>query len=379
MQAKPNILLILSDQQRRDTLGCYGASQCRTPHIDSLAQRGVRFDSAFPLISPCAPSRAGLFTGRYGHVTRVESNGGRLDQSLPNLATELPRAGYDLGYAGKWHVDHERVPSEWGFRCKRDFPGYGYPASGINMPGLKGGARGDSLISRNYADYLKERDLNPPKLLEAFYGRGNPGLKNRELHGLHAGCIDHKEMLGLAENTIVVFSTDHGDNMGAHKLFEKGPFFDEECFRLPFIAAHPDCQLPGGENDEFVYLQDLFPSFLEAAGLQIDTTPDTQSILRLLAGGEGTTGRDSVYCQFNSQIQTHRSRMVRTRTHKFVFSQSDIGELYDLVNDPHELNNLYGLTEHEELQESLMQLMQSHMERVDDNMLNEFMRVRYIY
>ena len=184
---------------------------------------------------------------------------------------------------------------------------------------------------------------------------------------------------GLLENTLVVFSTDHGDNMGAHKLFEKGPFFDEECFRLPFIAAHPNCERPGAECDEFIYLQDLFPSFLEAAGLQLHAQPDTQSILPLLTGRDEATGRDSAYCQFTGQIQTHKSRMVRTHTHKFVFSQSDIGELYDLEDDPHELNNLYGLAEHKVLQESLMKLMQSHMERVKDPMLGEFMRVRYIY
>ena len=167
--------------------------------------------------------------------------------------------------------------------------------------------------------------------------------------------------------------------MGAHKLFEKGPYFDEESFRLPLIAAHPGCREPGSISDEFVYLQDLYPSFLDAAGLVPDTGPDTQSILPLLKGEDEPTGRDSVYCQFNGQIQSHKSRMVRTKTHKFVFNQSDLGELYDLENDPHELQNLYGLDTHKEVQESLMQCMQDHMERVNDPMMGEFRRVRYIY
>jgi hypothetical protein len=98
-----------------------------------------------------------------------------------------------------------------------------------------------------------------------------------------------------------------------------------------------------------------------------------------MSGRDEPTGRDSVYCQFSAQIQAHKSRMVRTHGHKFVFSQSDIGELYDLENDPHELDNLFGLPEYKALQESMMQLMQSHMERVDDPMLGEFMRVRHIY
>lgn len=489
MRTRPNVLLILTDQQRRDTLGCYGAPQCRTPQIDSLARRGIRFDNAYPLISPCGPSRAGLFTGRYGHITGVERNGAPLDASLPNLATILPGVGYRLGYAGKWHADRDRVPSDWGFRTKRDFPGYGYPASNANMPGLKSGARGDSLVSRNYAEYLQERGLEPPALLDAFYSHGNPNLTHWALYGLHAGGIDHSfeamvaaetielledfaqqdepflmwanfwgphspcivpepyysmydprsipedpsfsddlsrrpyaqtlvsrywgidphnweewqriiarywgyvtmlddlvgrmlealRRLGLEDDTLVVMATDHGDNMGAHKLFEKGPFFDDECFRIPLVAAHPECRRPGTHTDELVYLQDLFPTLLEAAGEAGDAQPDTQSILPLVEGEEAGTGRDSVYCQFNAQIQTHVSRMVRTKTHKFVFNQSDMGELYDLVEDPHELHNLFGLPEHRDTQEALMQLMQEHMERVDDPLYREFMRVRYIY
>jgi len=207
MQTTPNILLILTDQQRWDTLGCYGAPQCKTPHIDSLAQRGVKFNNAFPLIIPCAPSRAALFTGRYGHVTGVESNGGTLDQSLPNFATELPKAGYKLGYAGKWHVDRDKDPSDWGFRCKRDFPGYGYPATNLNMPGMKSGPREDMLVSRNYKDYLDEKGLEPPELLEAFYAQGNPGQRGRELHGLHAGSIDHNFEAMVADETVELLRT----------------------------------------------------------------------------------------------------------------------------------------------------------------------------
>jgi len=489
MKSQPNVLLILTDQHRRDTVGCYGAPQCRTPHIDGLAQRGVRFDNAYPLISPCGPSRAGLYTGRYGHVTGVEANGGPLDRSLPSLASELPKAGYELGYAGKWHVDNDRPPSACGFRCKRDFPGYGYPVTNANMPGVKTGPREDSVVSLNYLDYLREQGLEPPALLKGIYGTGNPNLLDRELAGLHAGTIDHNfealvaaetveqlehfagqeapffmwanfwgphspcivpepyysmydpqsipedpafcddlkrrpyaqtlvsrywgidpdnweawqeivarywgyvtliddlvgrmlaalERLGLADDTIVLFSTDHGDNMGAHKLFEKGPYFDDECFRLPMIAAHPECARPGSATDEFVYMQDLFPSLLEMAGLEPPEQPDTQSIAPLLAGQEERTGRDSVYCQFNNQIQRHPSRMVRTHTHKFVFSQADMGELYDLEADPHELENLFGRPEHRETQERLMVLMEEHMERVSDPMRGPFRQVRSIY
>jgi arylsulfatase A-like enzyme len=100
-----NILLILTDQHRFDTLGCYGAPMCQTPNLDRMAQQGVRFDYAYTSTVPCSPSRAALFTGLYPHKNHVRVNGETLNPKVATLASELQRAGYNLGYAGKWHVD----------------------------------------------------------------------------------------------------------------------------------------------------------------------------------------------------------------------------------------------------------------------------------
>ena len=91
---RPNILLIMTDQQRWDTLGCYGAPVCRTPNIDKLASRGVRFSTAFTPTSPCSPARAALFTGLYPHKNHVLANGGVVNPEVPNLADEMTKAGY---------------------------------------------------------------------------------------------------------------------------------------------------------------------------------------------------------------------------------------------------------------------------------------------
>lgn len=133
-----NILLIVTDQQRYDTLGCYGRTTCRTPNIDGIARRGVRFDATYTATSPCSASRAALFTGLYPHKNHVLANGGVLNLKVPNLATELCAARYNLGYAVKWHVDQEKVPSKYGFEGK-DFPGYGYPPGGSVIEGLRFG------------------------------------------------------------------------------------------------------------------------------------------------------------------------------------------------------------------------------------------------
>ena len=98
---RKNVLLIMTDQQRWDTLGCYGAPTCRTPNIDGLAERGVRFDAAYCPTSPCSPARAALFTGLYPHHNGVLANGGIVNPEMPNLAGELSGAGYNLNYSGK--------------------------------------------------------------------------------------------------------------------------------------------------------------------------------------------------------------------------------------------------------------------------------------
>ncbi|MCD6520082.1 MAG: sulfatase-like hydrolase/transferase [Anaerolineae bacterium] len=485
-----NILLIVNDQHRYDTLGCYGAPICRTPHIDALAARGVRFDAAYTPTSPCSPARAALFTGLYPHKNHVLYNGLVLNPEVPNLASELQKASYNLGYAGKWHVDRAHVPSEYGFEGK-DFPGYGYPPGGGVIEGLRfGGARREPIP--HYPEYLKAHGYEPPKVLEAFYG-DNAGKLNQEMYALQSGSlettfeymvsefaiellrkfqgdyeregkpfflcvnfwgphtpcllpeeyyymyppedipeepsftetwdrkprvqelyerfwglssggwrswreiiarywgyvtmldhlagriIDELEALGLAKNTVVIFTTDHGDMMGAHRLIEKGPFMYEQCYRLPLVIAHPACEAPGSVCEEFVYLHDLYPTFLEIAGLEPPAVPDSQSILENILGRPTPTGRESVYSVFHRQIFSFEQRMVRTRRYKFVFNASDFGELYDLQNDPWEMRNIADLPETKEIQEELMEMMRAHMVRLGDPLLREFDRIRYVY
>jgi len=188
--------------------------------------------------------------------------------------------------------------------------------------------------------------------------------------------LDELRTLGMQEDTLVIFSTDHGDMMGAHRLIEKGPFAYEESWRLPMVAAHPSCEVPGSVCNEWVYLQDLFPTFLEMAGVTPPDVPDTQSILDNILGRNKPTRRDSVYGAFDGHIFPTPLRLVRTRTHKFVFNRSDTGELYDLVNDPGELRNLIDIPETKAIQDQLMERMAEYMVELDDPMLRTFNGVR---
>ena len=490
-EQRKNILLILTDQHRFDTLGCYGAPTCRTPNLDRLAGQGIRFDRAYTSTVPCSPARAALFAGLYPHKSNVRVNGETLNPDVPTLASELGAAGYNLGYAGKWHVDRPKNPSDHGFEGK-DFPGYGYPVYKGLMDGLRFGPAKGRGSTDHYERYLRDRGYEIPRVLEAHYG-DNLGKQGQEMYALQSGSVeasfeymvgedtidllrtfkerrdrdgapfflwtnfwgphtpclvpepyysmyDPKEIpeepsfgetwerkpfvqqlverywglssggwtrwreivarywgyvtmlddlvgrimdelvaLGLQDDTLVLFSTDHGDNMGAHRLIEKGPFTYEQCYRPPLIAAYPGCERPGAACDEFIYLQDLFPTFVEMAGRPLPEAPDTTSILGLVRGGEQALGRTSVYAQFYAQIFPFEQRMVRTATHKFVYNRSDMGELYDLVNDPWEMHNLFDLPEAQAIQRELLDEMRAHMVRVRDPILNQFDGIRHMY
>jgi len=408
-----------------------------------------------------------------------------LNTEVPNLATALAGAGYNLGYAVKWHVDNPKNPSDWDFEG-RDFPGYGYPVTGGLVEGLRfGGAQRRPIP--HYADYLKEHGLEAPMCLKAYYGN-HPELRRQEIYALQSGTwessfeymasefaielmrkfkeprdqedkpfflwvnfwgphtpcfvpepyysmydpkaipqepsftetwdrkpymhrlyekywglsddgwagwretiarywgyctmiddlvgrmLDELRALGMQKDTLVVFSTDHGDMMGAHRLIEKGPFAYEESWRLPMVAAHPDCESPGAVCDEWVYLQDLFPTFLEMAGVTPPDVPDTQDILDNILGRNKPTERDSVYGAFDGHICPTPLRFVRTRTHKLVYNRSHIGELYDLVNDPGELRNLIDMPETATVQREIEARMRRYMVELEDPILGAFNR-----
>ncbi len=105
--SRPNVLFILCDDLRPDALGCYGARHVTTPHIDSLAARGVRFANAFCTTSLCSPSRASILTGLYAHRHGVRDNFTELPTTLPHWPGRLREQGYTTAYIGKWHMGEE--------------------------------------------------------------------------------------------------------------------------------------------------------------------------------------------------------------------------------------------------------------------------------
>ena len=486
MSKRPNVVVLMSDQQRLDTVGCYGLNDiCKTPNIDALAERGVRFDAAFTPTAICSPARASFYTGLYPHKHGVTGNGLCINEGVQGVNHYLDEVGYRCGYAGKWHVDEETGPSGYGF-TGQDFMGYAFPGSGL-LPGLQFGAKPHG--HNPYADYLKERGFDPPPNVTNRYVGTNPSNQAQEMFALHDGpvesCIEyfvaeeanrvldeiatddepfflwanfwgphspslvpepyysmydpkdirehpsyketfegkpyrqqlieklwglgdygwegfqeigaryfghctllddmvgrvvaHLEKLGVLDNTIIVYTADHGDCMGAHKLIEKGEFMYDEIYRIPLVIAHPDCQAPGTACDEFVYLQEVMLSALDAAGREVPAHLDGQSFLPAIEGRAYQNGREEVYCVFDRHFTVANQRMVRTRDHQFTFNSGDPGELYDLQKDPCQLDNRYCDPAYEDVRQDLISRMDRYMQELDDPLRGWFGRIKGAY
>jgi len=484
--SRPNVLVIMTDQQRIDTVSAYGVNpNCRTPHIDALANQGVRFNNAFTPTSICSPARASFYTGLYPHKHGVTANGLCLRDGIRGINHYLEEAGYGCGYSGKWHVDQRRGPSELGFLAK-DFLGYGFPASKL-LPGLEFGA-GPVSGPNHYEAYLKENGLDIPTVSNRFVGT-NPTNQSQEMFALHEGPVDScveafvadetirvmeeltasgkpffvwanfwgphtpclipepyfsmydpeeipqhpaysetfegkphvqrlieklwglgdygwegfqeisaryyghcsliddmvgrilasLEDLGEDENTVVVFTADHGDCMGAHRLIEKGEFMYDETYRIPLVVAHPECESPGSTHDDLLYLHEVMCSILDIAGLDVPPDLDGQSFLPAMLGHGVTNGREEVYCVFDRHFTVANQRMVRTHTHQLTFNSHDTGELYDMLNDPYQLQNLYNVPEYDGVRRNLLERMDRHMQQLGDPLYGWFRRISGVY
>ena len=409
-QNQPNILFVFSDQQRWDTLGCYGSPvEGISPNLDAMAREGVRFENAFTCQPVCGPARSCLQTGVYGTETGCWRN----DIALPLDAVTLPRllrpVGYEVGYIGKWHlastgpaINHRSKPvppayrggyvDYWLASDVLEFTSHGYDGhmfdadmSPVEFP--EGRYRVDCLT--DFAiDYLRTRDGQQPFFLFLSYiephhqndhkhFEGPKGSKERfkdapvpeDLKPLdgdwheewpdYLGCCASLDegvgriraelrQLGLSDNTLVVYTSDHGCHFRTRNSEYKRSCH-ESSIHVPMLAYGPGFQ-GGRVIDGLVSLIDLPPTLLTAGGV----APPGQMRGRPLQGlidGTARDWRDEVFVQISeSQI----GRAVRTARWKYSVSVPGKAEwdsgargdsyteefLYDLDADPHEQNNL---------------------------------------
>ena len=433
MKKKKNILFLLTDQQRFDTISLNGLTQCQTPYIDEVAKDGINFSYAYTPIALCSPSRGSIFTGlfphNHGQLTNVGDNfNGVFDKNIldkQSWTQVLAKNGFSTGYVGKWHLPKEGDNNFWGldkWHLYGDYYKelkaagvehfYDYHGShlmdsewGISNPpvygksGLSYDQMQETWSTNKTIDLIKQfKDGETPfMIMTSFKGPhwdymvpapydtmydpksiekwGNfddpfidkPEIQQKEILRWNAGHLtwkDWQEMiaaywgyctyidneigriihylkeLNIYDDTVIIFSTDHGDMIGSHRLFNKGFQMYEETHRIPLIIRDPNQAKKGVEIDSFVSHVDLFDTINYFAGAHVNSRTDGFSLMDLI-NHKINSPRDSIFSEFHGYEPCLTSiRMVRTKQWKYVYNPFSIDELYDLESDPHEIHNL---------------------------------------
>jgi choline-sulfatase len=325
---KPNILIIMTDQQSSEALGFnIGKQYLKTPNMDYLAEHGITFSNAYCANPLCIPSRNSLFTGRYPHELGIQVNDDSTinPDEFPILGSHFKNAGYSTGYFGKWHIsfDHRKKDvhgfsemadirntsgdsilsgvtisflkekqnnpffavvsfcnphniCEWARGDKLPDGGIGNPPSAENCPPL----RPNFQISENETDILKLMRTSY-QASRVFPVSGFSNEKWRQYRWAYYRMIEKTDTQigkilawlkesGLDKNTIIVFLSDHGDCQGAHHWNQKTVFY-EEAVKVPFIISYKGIQ--AGKSDHLVQTGiDLMPTLCDLAGIPVPGT-----------------------------------------------------------------------------------------------------------
>jgi arylsulfatase A-like enzyme len=469
MTNRPNILWICTDQQRTDTLGCYGNEFVTTPNIDRLAAEGALFENCFTQSPICSPSRASFLTGRYPRATRLRQNGQILPPDEKVISKIMAQNGYNAGLVGKFHMapgdpaiakttepriddgfaefNWAQAPTDqWGLNS--DYTRF-LTAKGMKFtttphplsPWVKRGMPEDSteaawcatraieFIGRQSAGkpwfylaniFAPHHPFDPPeRFLEPYLARladiplpiaqdddlstkteyqridadgaygqikgflGGFGRNemtendHRMVKAAYWAMCDHVdqqvgriiaalEASGQAENTIIIFMSDHGEMLGDHNIYLKGPYFYDAAIRVPLIIYYPK-HIHHKRYQNLFEMVNLAPTLLDLAGLPPYDGMQGTSAAEWLRCGSVEPRNDTVYCEYYNAMPYHKDptaqlTMVRTETHKLVVDHAyGDGELYDLILDPDEKRNLWSEEASLALKAQMLTLMTDKM------------------
>jgi uncharacterized sulfatase len=431
---KWNLIAIVTDDQAAWSIGAYGNQESRTPTMDRLAREGALFTRAFTATPVCSPSRASFLTGRYGTqvgitdwISPKEAEAG---VGLPGDAVTwmrvLQRAGWRTAMIGKWHLGAlpQFHPTRHGFDHFFGFLGGGTTPMNptLEVAGKETKLTGSlpDLLTDDAMDFIKRnkdrpfalslhfraphlpygpvpdvdakpfKDLDPT--IPKFPGLNIQQVKNwtrdyyASIHSVDRNLgrlLAFLEENGLADNTIILFTSDHGYMIGHHGLNTKGnafwiaeghkgrrPNMFDVSLQVPLIIRWPRVVRPGTKHDAMVSNIDTFATVLGM--LEVSPPRDYKQEghdFAPLLRGEKYQARDAVFAQYDMHNgdKAHMRTIRGARWHlvrQYLKNQPD--EFFDLQNDPDELKNLYDDPRHREVRDQLQRRLDEWMRSVDD-------------
>jgi choline-sulfatase len=357
-----NVLLIIVDTLRADHLRCYGYDEIQTPNIDGLAARGTRFQNVVTSAPVTAPSISGILTSTYPTLHGVRDNElFVLSDSLPRLPSVFRRAGYTTGaFVGSAVLD-SRFGFSTGFDhydddMSAEFPVYSQ-AYATQVDRLQGTQRRAADVTRAALDWLEHGRngrpffclvhyfdphlyYDPPPPFDSMYlfspYDGEIAYADAQIGALLKGL----EKLGMDENTLVVFTSDHGEDLGQHGEGSHGFFLYDATLMVPLIISHPP-ELPSGAAvAEQARTVDIMPTILELAGLPVPGTAQGASLAQAVRGAARPASRPAYAETYHTLYSYNWHEMQAIRSHGWKYVRAPETELFDLRTDPGEVNNL---------------------------------------
>ncbi len=385
---KPNVLFLLADQWRAQALPGT-APGLHAPNLARLAAEGLQFNRCYATFPLCAPSRASILTGRYPHACGVISDSSPLPPDQPSLARELTAAGYRTGYIGEWHLDGPASPGFVPPGPRRH--GFDYWAA-FN----RGNRYTDSIYFRDRPEPIHGTGFEPddqtalviefvkqnraaPFFLYVSWGPPHPPralkLENPDVRlranvpeeledraregyaGYYALCAAIDANIGrllraIDENTIVVFTSDHGDMLTSHGLEDKNVPYEESA-RVPLLMRYPPRIAAGSVDDRVTSNVDLMPRILTLCGVEVENPVERA---------------ESVYVQGKLGEKDEWRMLVRGLDKLVIDRDFNVTAQYNLGSDPYELENLARDPAHELRRDELKALLKDAMRRAGDKM-----------
>ena len=449
---RPNIVFICTDDQGPWTLGHTGNADAVTPNLDRLFSQGAYLPNFFVTTPVCSPSRASTMTSRYGtevgitdwirtgQATGIDESETGLEAKFPIWPEMMQRAGYDTALVGKWHLGvlERHHPTKHGYRYFAGFRAGGVKPVDAELevdgkvakyPGIA-----DDNLTNFAVDYLNTRDGSQPFLLNVHYRwphspwqplpEGDwapykdktatlpepnfPDLDTEKLQtsmreylsactgvdrniGRVLATLDER---GLADNTIVIFTSDNGYNMGHNGIWHKGngrwilkstrdldsddpranrPTMYDKSLRVPTTIRWPGVVKPGSRIDNTITILDWFPTICAMADAEVprEATVRGRDFTPLLRGKK-TRWDEDYYGEYSQHHYVNADlRCYRTPEWKLIrdFRNEGKDELYHLADDPNEHTNLTNAPEHAAMREKLEKKLLARMKDLHDPVL----------
>ncbi len=438
-KGKPNILFIMTDQQHAGMMSCAGNKWLKTPALDAMAKDGIRFERAYSANPVCVPSRISMATGVMPCRLGAEDNhtGSAIKQLPPEVDANsmgklMKRAGYDTFYGGKVHMCRSLVPRNAGYdeyyrdsrdelptacvefiKRKRDKPFFAV-ASFINPHDICFAHKAHTGQKSNVMDlyqkaaalpldelpplpdnygiqqnepsaiqaHLSARATTPTSTMREEYDekawRINRWIYHRlteRVDGEIGRILNGLRKAGLEDNTLIIFTSDHGNMDASHRLASKGMFY-EESVGVPFILKYKG-SIPAGQTDRKHLVStglDILPTICDYAGIDI---PE-----HLLGRSLRPVAEDETVDDWRTYVasENHYTRMIRSQRYMYcAFDDPDSKEsLVDMENDPGEMRNLVDAPKFQEVLAEHRRLLADWSKISGDNDASKYLRKDYI-